>query len=143
MARKDQAQLSKYHSIRVIFPEHTYHSKEIIRGLERFSHQYAFNFSVMHDITTNSIEEGTVYINLMERDLVILIERILAKKLLVGGDVGVISYNEIPLKKIILNGITTVSTDFFWMGKRAGQLILENSRDQVEVPFHLTIRNSL
>jgi len=136
-------QLSKYHSIRVIFPEHTYHSKEIIRGLERFSHQYAFNFSVIHDINTSSIEEGTAYINLMERDLVVLIERILAQKLVVGGDVGVISYNEIPLKKIILNGITTVSTDFFWMGKRAGQLILENSRDQVEVPFHLTIRNSL
>ncbi len=48
----------------------------------------------------------------MENDLVILIERILAAGLKVGKDVGVISYNETPLKKIILNGITTISTDF-------------------------------
>lgn len=136
-------QLSKYHSIKLIFPEHTYYPEEIITGLERFCHQYAFNFSVIHEIENSVIEKGTAYINVMERDLVLLIEKILGQKLQVGKEVGVISYNEIPLKKIILKGITTVSTDFYLMGKRAGQLILENSRDHVEVPFHLTLRESL
>jgi DNA-binding transcriptional regulator YhcF (GntR family) len=135
--------LSKYHSIKLIFPEHTYYPEEIIHGLTRFCHQFAFNFSVIHELGNNPIEKGTVYINLMERDLVMLIERILEQKLNVGQEVGVISYNEIPLKKIILNGITTVSTDFHWMGRRAGQMILENSRSHIEVPFHLTLRNSL
>jgi DNA-binding LacI/PurR family transcriptional regulator len=79
----------------------------------------------------------------MEKDLVTLIELILERKLKVGKDVGVISYNEIPLKKIILNGITTVSTDFYLMGKEAARLILENSRSHVEVPFYLTLRDSL
>lgn len=136
-------QLSKYHSIKLIFPEHTYYPEEIIKGLKRFCHQYAFNFSVIHEIENSVIEKGTAYINVMERDLVLLIEKILEQKLQVGKEVGVISYNEIPLKKIILKGITTVSTDFYLMGKRAGQLILENSRDHVEVPFHLTLRESL
>jgi DNA-binding LacI/PurR family transcriptional regulator len=98
---------------------------------------------MIHEIGKSAIEKGSVYINVMERDLVILIEKILEQKLLVGNEVGVISYNEIPLKKIILNGITTVSTDFHWMGKRAAQLILDNSRDHVEVPFHITLRDSL
>ncbi len=31
---------------------------------------------------------------------------------------GVISYNETPLKKIILNGITTISTDFQMMERK-------------------------
>jgi DNA-binding transcriptional regulator YhcF (GntR family) len=136
-------QLSKYNSIKLIFPEHTYYPEEIIQGLKRFCHQYAFNFSVIHEIEESNIEKGSVYINVMERDLVILIEKILEQKLQIGKEVGVISYNEIPLKKIILNGITTVSTDFYQMGKRAGQLILENSQDHVEVPFHLTLRDSL
>ena len=136
-------QLSKYHSIKLIFPEHTYYPEEIIKGLKRFCHQYAFNFSIIHEIENSVIEKGTAYINVMERDLVLLIEKILEQKLQVGKEVGVISYNEIPLKKIILKGITTVSTDFYLMGKRAGQLILENSRDHVEVPFHLTLRESL
>jgi len=135
--------LSKYHSIKLIFPEQTYYPKEITNGLKRFCDQYAFNFSMIHEIGTSAIENGSVYINVVERDLVTLIEKILEQKLLVGEEVGVISYNEIPLKKIILHGITTVSTDFHLMGKRAAQLILDNSRDHVEVPFHLTLRDSL
>ncbi len=136
-------QLSKYHSLKLIFPEQTYYPEEIIKGLKRFGDQYAFSFSMIHEIGKSAIEKGSVYINVMERDLVMLIEKILEQKLQVGKEVGVISYNEIPLKKIILNGITTVSTDFDWMGKRAAQLILENSRDHVEVPFHITLRDSL
>jgi DNA-binding LacI/PurR family transcriptional regulator len=64
-------------------------------------------------------------------------------KLTVGEDVGVISYNEIPLKKFILNGITTISTDFQQMGERAAQLILENSKAHIEIPFSITLRASL
>lgn len=136
-------QLSKYHSIKLIFPQHTYYPEEIIQGLKRFCHQYAFNFTVIHELGDSEIEKGSVYISVMERDLVILIEKILEQRLQVGKEVGVISYNEIPLKKIILNGITTVSTNFQWMGQQAAHLILTNSRTHVEVPFHLTLRDSL
>jgi DNA-binding LacI/PurR family transcriptional regulator len=79
----------------------------------------------------------------MEEDLVVLIERIISLKLAVGRQVGVISYNETPLKKIILDGITTISTDFREMGTMAARQILGNRHDQEEVPFHLTLRNSL
>ena len=87
--------------------------------------------------------EGEVYINLMEEDLVVLIERIDLAEAELGQEVGVISYNETPLKKIILNGITTVSTDFQQMGAMAARLVLDNARRQEAVPFYLTMRNSL
>jgi DNA-binding LacI/PurR family transcriptional regulator len=79
----------------------------------------------------------------MEEDLVTLVERIVSEKLEIGRQVGVISYNETPLKKIILNGITTISTDFRRMGEMAARQILAGSRRQEEVPFHLTLRQSL
>ena len=79
----------------------------------------------------------------MENDLVILIERILSSKLKVGKEVGVISYNETPLKKIILDGITTISTDFQMMGEKAARLIIDKSREHIEIPFSLTLRTSL
>ncbi|MBK5277727.1 MAG: GntR family transcriptional regulator [Bacteroidia bacterium] len=135
--------LSKYNCMKIIFPEQTYFSEGILNGFKRFCHQYAFSCKVVHDIETEPIEKGEVYINLMEKDLVILIEKILAAKLKVGKDVGVISYNEIPLKKIILNGITTISTDFQMMGQRAAELILSRSRDHVEIPFTLILRDSI
>ncbi|SEA46425.1 hypothetical protein SAMN05443550_103312 [Pedobacter hartonius] len=89
------------------------------------------------------ISEGEVFINLMEDDLVTLIERIKTLNFKIGKQAGLISYNETPWKKIILNGITTISTDFQKMGHIAADLILRNSREQVEVPFYLTLRDSL
>ena len=135
--------LSRYHTIKIIFPEYTYHPEEILKGYLKFCHQYAFTSKIVHDVSKEPIKEGEAFINLMEDDLVILIEKILATKMKVGKHVGVISYNETPLKKIILNGITTISTDFEFMGKKAAELILNNSTEHFEVPFHVTERSSL
>ncbi|HZE85557.1 MAG TPA: GntR family transcriptional regulator [Puia sp.] len=136
-------QLSKYHTIKIIFPGYTYYPVEILKGCSQFCQEYAFSYKVVRNIAEEPIKEGEAYISVMEEDLVILIERIISLKLKVGKNVGVISYNETPLKKIILNGITTVSTDFQQMGAMAARLILDNAKLQQEVPFHLTLRNSL
>jgi len=136
-------QLSKYHTLKIIFPDKSYFPNEIIKGFNRFCQQYAFSHKIVNDISTEPIQEGEVFINLMEADLVTLIERIISLKLTVGKQVGVISYNETPLKKVILNGITTISTDFSKMGELAAELILSNSYAHAEVPFHLTLRPSL
>lgn len=135
--------LGKYHTIKIIMPKRSYYPMEILKGFYRFCQQYAFTSKVVNQILTEEIGEGEVYINLMEDDLVILIERLINLKLKLGKDVGVISYNETPLKKIILDGITTISTDFRQMGEMTANLILENSKAHHEVPFHLTLRASL
>lgn len=135
--------LSRYQIIKIIFPDYTYHPKQILEGFYRFCNQYAFNYEVVSDLDKNAITEGEVYITLMENDLVILIEKIIETKLEVGKQVGVISYNETPLKKIILNGITTISTDFHAMGAKAAELIRNKSTEHFAAPFYLTLRASL
>lgn len=135
--------LSRYHTIKLVFPKYSYHPLEIIEGFKRFCHQYAFTSKLVHDIANEPVKEGDVFISLMEDDLVTLIEKILTTKMKVGKHVGVISYNETPLKKVILNGITTISTDFEFMGKKAAELILNNSTEHFEVPFTVTRRSSL
>jgi hypothetical protein len=136
-------QLEKYHTLKIVFPSYTYFPQEIVNGFKRFCQQYAFNYKVIHKIADEPVKPGEVYINLMEDDLVVLIEKILCTSLQVGKDVGVISYNETPLKKIILNGITTISTDFQMMGEKAAELILNKSSEHIEIPFHLILRESL
>ena len=136
-------QLEKYQTLKLVFPSYTYFPDEILEGFQSFCQEYAFNYKVVHQIADEHIQEGEAYINLMEDDLVILIEKRLNIKLKIGKEVGVISYNETPMKKIILNGITTISTDFREMGKEAAKLILDGSRKHIEVPFMLTLRNSL
>jgi DNA-binding transcriptional regulator YhcF (GntR family) len=138
-----RTQLSKYHTLKIIFPKRSYFPKEILDGFHRFCQQYAFSHKVVSNITEEPINEGEVFINLMEDDLVILLERVIGMKFKIGKDVGVISYNETPLKKIILNGITTISTDFKFMGTVAADLVLDNSCRHIEVPFYYTRRASI
>jgi DNA-binding transcriptional regulator YhcF (GntR family) len=135
--------LSNYHTLKLIFPEKSYFPVEIIKGFKNFCVQYAFNAKVVNDILNENIADGEVYINLMEDDLVKLIDRIISLKLEVGKQVGLISYNETPLKRFILNGLTTISTDFYAMGKIAAELILKNSYQHIEVPFYFKSRESL
>lgn len=135
--------LNKYHTLKILFPENSYYPQEIIDGFSRFCQDYAFNYKVINGANSEEIKSGEAYISVMEDDLVHLIERTMQLGLEVGKDVGIISYNETPMKKIILNGITTISTDFHKMGKMAAELILDSSRKHIEVPFLLTMRNSL
>jgi DNA-binding transcriptional regulator YhcF (GntR family) len=135
--------LSKYHTIKLIFPDQSYFPVEIINGFKRFCQQYAFNHETVSNISTCQLNKGEVFINLMEDDLVTLLERIIELKYKIGKDIGVISYNETPIKKILLNGITTISTDFKYMGTAAASMILENSKKHLEVPFYYTKRSSL
>jgi DNA-binding transcriptional regulator YhcF (GntR family) len=138
-----QPQLSKYQVLKLIFPKYSYYPNEIRTGFVRFCYQYAYDYRVVHDIGEEEIQPGDAFINVMEDDLVVLIEKIISKQLEVGKDIGIISYNETPIKKIILKGITTISTDFHKMGELAANLILEGSKKQLEVPFKLTLRQSL
>lgn len=136
-------QLEKYTGINLIFPEHSYFPKEIIDGFTRFCKQYEFCATVIHDILQHDLKAGEVFIALMEDDIVALVERLLLTDLEIGKDVGVISYNETPIKKIILNGLTTLSTDFKEMGQLAAKMILKNEHRHMEVPFSLILRPSL
>lgn len=135
--------LTKYHTIKIIFPENSYYPEEIVNGFISFCKDYTFNHKVVHDISDEPINEGEVFINLMDNDLVVLIERLIESGFKVGKDVGVISYNETPLKKIILNGITTISTDFEAIGVEAARIIQEGNLRHIQIPFSLNWRTSL
>lgn len=135
--------LQKYKTIKIIFPDYGYHPKEILTGFKRFCSEYAFDYQIVNDIEKEPIVPDEAYINLMEDDLVILIKKVKNLGYEVGKDVGIISYNETPLKEILLNGITVISTDFEKLGETAARMVLENGSDHITNPFYLVVRNSL
>jgi DNA-binding LacI/PurR family transcriptional regulator len=86
---------------------------------------------------------GEVYIIPNDRDLVHVIETSKLQNLELGVDYGIISYNDTPLKKVVENGITTISTNFEAMGRILAQMILKNKDEQIENKCALIMRNSL
>ncbi|MDC6387293.1 GntR family transcriptional regulator [Maribacter sp. PR1] len=136
-------QLKKYKQIKLLLRKRTYHPIEIKKGFIRFCGQYAYDFKIVEEIENEIIEKDTAYINLMENDLVILIKKIKETDLVIGKDVGIISYNDTPLKEILLDGITVISTDFEKLGKEAAKLVINKQKQQKENPFYVIQRKSL
>ena len=135
--------LSKYDTIKLVHPKRSYFPTEIGEGFNLFCQQYAFERSIVNSVVNEEINKGQVFVCLDEEDLIKLIERINQLNLKVGTDVGIISYNETPLKKYILDGITTISTDFEQMGLKAADMILKNEMEHVELNCRINLRSSL
>ena len=71
-----------------------------------------------------------------------LVRRARERNYRVGRDISIISYNESPINEIILNGLTTISTDFRQMGVLVARMILEKSLSKVKCDFQMIRRNT-
>lgn len=135
--------LRKYKKIKMLLRQRTYHPVDIKKGFIRFCGEFAYDFGIVEKIEEEELEPDTVYINLKEDDLVILIKKINASGLVLGKQVGIISYNDTPVKEILRDGITVISTDFENLGRQAADMVLEKGTRSVANPFYVISRNSL
>ena len=85
--------------------------------------------------------KGDLFITIEDDDLINLIEQVRDKELVLGNDIGIISYNDTPLKALL--GITVISTNFKIMGAITAHMLLNNENGQYKVPFSFIDRNSL
>lgn len=132
--------LAKYQRIKLVFPQASYYPKGIVTGFEHFCRDYAFDFSVVEQ---EEPQMGTAFITVLEDDLISILDQIKEKDLKLGQDVGLISYNETPIKRLLFDGISTISTDFVKMGESAADLVKSNVRTKIENPFSFIHRSSL
>ncbi|MFA7273806.1 MAG: GntR family transcriptional regulator [Crocinitomicaceae bacterium] len=134
--------ICKYKRLILLFPG----QKEpigMVKGFERFCAEHQFNHAVLPSFEPKKIDKGTIFITPSDRHLVEIIEKGKAQNFELGSDYGIISFNDTPLKKVVGNGITTISTDFGLMGKTLAKMILTNGKKQIENPSELILRESL
>ncbi len=134
---------SSYHKLYLVFPQPSIHPVEIVKGFVIFCKIMSLDYAIINDISQEEINPGTAYIVIEENDLVEIIKQCKTKKMTLGKEVGLISYNETPLKEVLADGITVISTDFEQMGTRLGELILDKKKATIRNPFKLIRRNSI
>jgi len=115
----------------------------ILSGFKMFCENQGFEYDIITSIKDRVLKKGDLYILLDDKNLIRTIKKIKGQQLVLGEEVGIISYNETLLKEILEGGITTISTDFNLMGKRLAEMILAGEYNQVENPNSLIIRKSL
>ncbi len=112
-------------------------------GFENFCNDFGLEYEIIAEFGQREIVQGEVYVIPSDRDLVSVIEKSKRQHLQLGRDFGIISYNETPLKKVVENGITTISTDFRGMGRTMAEMILKGAKAQIENESALIVRKSL
>jgi DNA-binding transcriptional regulator YhcF (GntR family) len=139
--------LKKYKKINLIFPtDELYpYPEEIVQGFK----QFCYSHQIPHDIIDEFIpgkslhEKKEAFIVIEDNDLVALIKDIRIRNWTIGKDIGILSYNDTPLKEVLEDGITVISTDFQKMGQQAAQMILDKDFKRKENPFLFIKRKSL
>ena len=138
---KLKVQLQKYQTLILVTPDVSLTG--IATAFVAFCSKYQFNYQIVNDLTNIAIGAGSAYVVVEDEQLAILLEKLIPLDLIPGKDFGIISYNETPVKKMILNGLTTISTDFKAIGSTAAQLIMNRSTARIQNPFFLTLRSSV
>ncbi len=138
------ARLKKYEKLILVFPEAVLYPypNDIKTGFQKFCINHNFDFEVISTIFPDmDLMPRDAYIIIEENDLVCLIKQMRDKDFQIGEDIGIISYNDTPLKELL--GITVVSTDFKVMGETAAYMIKKHKIEVVKNVFNFLDRGSI
>ena len=133
----------QFDEILFFYPPHSLVPIEILRSFKKFLKDFNIKGGVRHEYKPGSIEKGKVYFTSNNTELFSMIKDCKTKNLILGKDVGLLSHNDEPVKELIGDGITTFSTDFGLIGKKAAEHVLSREKIQEIVPTVLIRRNSL
>lgn len=127
----------------VVLPTSRY-SRYVLKGVTSFCQTHGIELRVL-DSFPDKVEKGEVYLLLtgqLPNELVKLDAVLKKNNLRVGKDVGIISYNDVPLNAVVLGGLTTISSDFAKMGKLAAEMILSGKMIKVHNDFRMIRRKT-
>ncbi|MGB0367023.1 GntR family transcriptional regulator [Winogradskyella sp.] len=136
--------IKKYEKIVLVYPEKSVYPypRRILHGFRKFCVEHKLDFEILDEIYYDMIlKKGDLFITIEEADLVNLVKRIREDEYKLGSDIGIISYNDTPLKELL--GITVISTNFKIMGETAAKMILNNEKGHIKNPFNFIDRDSL
>jgi DNA-binding LacI/PurR family transcriptional regulator len=136
-------QLNKYRKIILVYPNKSIYPypKEIVEGFIKFCVKNQLEYEILDEIYDGmEFQIKDLYITIRERDLVKLVKQVRDRHFKLGEDIGIISYNDTPLKELL--GITVISTDFNKMGTTAAKMILDKKAHTAKNDFNFINRFS-
>ncbi|GGZ34699.1 transcriptional regulator [Echinicola pacifica] len=139
-----KALLQKYDKLILAFPDNPIYPypKEIKQGFLNFCSNHGIDAEVLDKIYPDmELQKKDAYIVIDENDLVSLVKQTRDMHYEIGKDIGVVSYNDTPLKELF--DITVISTDFELMGESAAYMIKKHKQEVVPNIFSFIDRGSL
>lgn len=126
----------------VITSQTSLYGSTIRRGIDRFVTEYNVPVRYLTEAPT-TMWRNEVFLMLnaqLDWGLTDLSRKIEKSGMTLGRNVFILSYNEFGLNELILGGLSTLSTDYKYMGRETAQMILNKQTGSVHCPFTLTRR---
>ncbi len=133
----------KYESIEFVYPSFSNHPVETLTFFKKFCKEYGFNYKIIRNHKEFQIEKNKAYISVSDRILRAFLDQCREKDFEPGVDVGLLSYNDTPMKKFIYKGISVVTTDFRELGIKTAEFVTKDEPMQHYVSTKLILRESL
>lgn len=127
--------------INIITLESSLYGSLIQFGVERFCKENGIICNCGKEAGT--IEQGDVFVMLnsqLDSGLITLVRKARQENMKVGKDYFIISYNESPIDEVVLDGLTTISTDFANMGLEAARMIKDRQMRKMHNDFRMIRR---
>lgn len=140
---KAHDRLKKYNNFIFSFPRKEGHSNTLREGFDQFCNEYGLENAVVNSLKEQEIRKGEAYLTINENDLIHILKVCRQNNWQLGNDVGVLSYNETPLKQVIRDGISVISCNFPLMAERIAGFIKERKSAKEVIPIEFIDRNSL
>ncbi len=136
-------QIKKYNKFVLFFKENTDLPPEILYAFNRFVKEYNIDNEVVENYESAILKKGTVYFSISDTYLWQVLKDARKMEYRIGSDIGIIAHDDNIVKEIAFGGITTISTDFEIMAKKAAIFVKKRDIIQEVIPTYLRRRNSL
>lgn len=133
----------RYNRLHYVQPNECMHPPATMNYFKRFCSENGFSFNFLQHVDHENVKRGDAYFVFRQKELVETIKICRKNNWKPGRDIGIVAYNNSPLYEIIEDGITTISTDFAEMGKKAAEFVTTRKTIQTIIPTKLNIRSSL
>lgn len=137
------ARISSYDGFNLVFPKSTPHPLEFVHSFSSFCVERNLNHRVLPALSDSLIQLGQAYLVIKEEDLVYIVKSCKQQGLKLGTDVGLIAYNDTPLKELVGEGITVISVDFSEMGRKAARFVESKTKIFETLAPRIIFRGSL
>lgn len=136
--------LKRYEALHVVFNDRfQFIPNELLSGIHQFYGETQYPITIERDFDVKNLRKGHCYMAISERDLAIILKEMHRRSWEPHEDIGLLSFDDTPLKELLAGGITTISTDFARMGETAAQLITQGKTRRIANPWVLHDRGSL
>lgn len=132
-----------YNRVLLIFTKALTHPVDSIAAFERFAVTCNIRGKSLQGLEEKKISKGDCYIVLGDSELVELLRICKERNYVIGKDIGIVSYNDTPMKEFVADGITVFTADFKEMGREAAKFAVDSKKIQHDVHAQTVLRSSL